>query len=333
MLENLEQLASDLLSFYQITPKNITVVQGNGIKTVWKVNDTQGNLTCLKRLRQNKEKALFSVSAQKYMHDKNAKVPGVYPTRDHQYLVEYKGQIFVLYQWLEGKYLSLNVKEHLAKALGGLASFHLDSAGYEPPPDCRLSTKLGKWPHHYQSIAKRFAVWTEQAAKNTQDQTARVFLENVDFFADLAQKASELLDHSFYQDWVLQLLATQKILCHQDYGEGNALWNERGVYVIDLDGVTFDLPVRDLRKIIFKVMGSRGQWDPQLLQNILMWYEQVNPLTEAQRRVVWIDLLFPHQFHDTAKNPFHKHKPISPSKLLKVCQCERSKIDILTKLL
>jgi spore coat protein I len=48
------------------------------------------------------------------------------------------------------------------------------------------------------------------------------------------------------------------VLCHQDYGKGKRLTHSRGgVYVIDLDGVTFDLPSRDLRKIIGK--NSRKQ--------------------------------------------------------------------------
>jgi spore coat protein I len=38
------------------------------------------------------------------------------------------------------------------------------------------------------------------------------------------------------------------VLCHQDYGKGNALLTDEGVMVIDLDNVSFDLPARDLRK-------------------------------------------------------------------------------------
>ena len=68
------------------------------------------------------------------------------------------------------------------------------------------------------------------------------------------------------------------VLCHQDFGKGNALDAPDGIYVLDLDGVTFDLPARDLRKIIGKNAENRGQWQTGAIRDIIDCYCEVNPL-------------------------------------------------------
>lgn len=73
------------------------------------------------------------------------------------------------------------------------------------------------------------------------------------------------------------------VLCHQDYGKGNALLTKEGVYVIDLDGVTFDLPCRDLRKIIGKTSENRGYWHESFIFDILNWYSKINPLLPEEK--------------------------------------------------
>jgi len=327
----LTELAKTILTNYDLKPLDINLVQGGVIKTVWKIRTPRGYV-CLKRLRQPPAKCSFTVSAQKYMADKGAKVPAVLPAKDGRIAIIYNNQVFVLYQWLDGRGLNFDKNDDLRKAVQAIAAFHRDSAGYNPPPGCTVSSKLGRWPHHYQTMTERFRRWKEIAASRPNEAASRVFREQANYYINLGEKVILLLDQSDYNRWV-QEIEIRKNLCHQDYGPGNALLTPQGVYVLDLDGVTYDLPARDLRKTIIKRMETLGDWKVDLLANILKWYEKINPLTPAQRQVLYIDLLFPHEFHDTAKNLYLKNKSIKSSELNRVIRLTQRKLHVLEPLL
>lgn len=331
MSSDMINLARKVAANYNLKPKSVEVVQGGGIKTVWKIGTDHGTL-CLKRLRQPVEKASFSINAQNYMALKGVKVPAIIPAKGNKLFVLLDDQLFVMYQWVTGRDLNFEKMSDLEQGLYGIAEFHRGSAGYLPPENCRISSKLGRWPHYYDSVLERLRVWKKAAGATAAKPVSRVFLANVDHFINLGQKAVMLLASSPYNEWVKQV-DRQKNLCHQDYGTGNAVLTPKGVYVIDLDGVTYDLPARDLRKIINKCMENAGRWDVNLLQKIVGWYVRVNPLTPNQLRVLYLDLLFPHIFHDTAKNPFHKNQPIDPTKLAKSVRLELLKEKVLAPLI
>jgi spore coat protein I len=327
MSNGMESLARSVLSSYDIKPDAIKVIQSGGIKTVWKIGAANTNY-CLKRLKQTPDKALFTINAQDYMSRRGAKVPAIRKASNGKLYTIFEDELFVLYDWITGSQLNMNVKSHLAGAVRGIAEFHRDSAGFIPPEGCRVSSKLGRWPHHYESMIARFKEWKENAQESPAQALSKVFLTHVDDFIGKGEQAMELLRTSGY-DEIIKNTEKRKTLCHQDYGEGNALLTEKGVYVIDLDGVTYDLPVRDLRKIINKRMANAGDWKLETLSSIVNWYYEVNPLSAGLLRLLYIDLMFPHEFHDTAKNPYRKNKIIGSDKLSKAAKLEQSKERVL----
>jgi len=105
----------------------------------------------------------------------------------------------------------------------------------------------------------------------------------------------ELLNASKYAELAGEN-SKSAVLCHQDYGKGNALFYRQWCYVIDLDGVTWDHPGRDLRKIIGKLSENRGAWSLDQIEKILDWYSEINPLSTADRELIYIDLMYPTGF-------------------------------------
>lgn len=325
----LYDIASTVLLSYGKKPCEIKVMQSGGIKTVWKVK-AGGETLCLKRLRHNKEKALFSINAQKHMVHNGARVPGIFPALNHEDYVEFQGHLFVLYEWIEGSSISLS--RDLKVALEGLAQFHVDSAGYIPPEGCRVSSKLGGMSNYYKSVLKRFSEWQKISLEQPKQTVCHAFLNGISEMTEVGMECIELLELSDYRSWADEISKSGN-LCHQDYGDGNALITSDGVYVLDLDGVTFDLPSRDLRKVIVKIMSGRNRWDRGKLKEMLAWYEKINPLDDNKRRVLYIDLLFPHELHDTAKNYFIKKKSIKPHEISLVYTAARKKIEVLSALI
>lgn len=328
---NLQDIARSVLAQYDIEPVKIQVVQQGGIKTVWKV--ITGNDTfCLKRLKHTKEKALFSVEAQRYIRSKGGLVPDIILNRAHEAITDRNDELFVLYEWIEGKQLNFGNKEDFMAAMEGLAHFHKSSKGYRPPEGARVSTKIAKWPDQYRSMLNRLTEWKSVSARKAGTPVHDAYLKWVDPIIALGEKAIRYLEGSSYGD--LSAPNSQAIvLCHQDYGKGNGLLTPDGVWILDMDGVTFELAARDLRKIILKTMEDKGKWHEESMLEIISWYERANTLSMEEKRMVYIDTLFPHGFFGTVKNQFQKNKPVKALSIEQIGRIEMSKENSLESLI
>lgn len=326
----LKSLAKEVLKEYNIFPEDISIIQSGSIKTVWKIK-FNNKMLCLKRLRQSYDKASFSVQAQIYIKNSGGKVPGVILTSNNEAILKHNEQLFVLYEWLEGKVLNFNTVSDLRSAIKGLAAFHLASKGYTPTEACRISSKVNKWPSQYESMLKKLMLWKEESISKLNSPSHASYLRVVDYMLDLGSKAQKLIAESNYNQ--LTNDPSLQVLCHQDYGTGNALISKSEVLIIDLDGVTLDLSSRDLRKLILKTEEGYGRWQSGILTDIVAWYEEVNPLTLEEKRILYIDLLFPHRFYGLVKNLFINSKAMKSAEIEKISNFEQSKLPLLQELL
>jgi spore coat protein I len=330
-MDYLKELAIKVLVEYDILPVDIFIIQSGGIKAVWKIK-TKDKILCLKRLRQTYDKVLFSANAQVYIASQNGNVPSVILDKKGEPVALYNHQLFVLYEWLEGENLYFNNNADLEAAIKGLAAFHIASKGYRPPKNSRESSKFGQSPELYTSMKNRFEEWKYQAYSIDPNDSHASYLGCVDSMIDLANLAIELLEKSNYKELVTPD-SNLKVLCHQDFGEGNVITTPNGVIVLDLDSVTFDFLVRDLRKIIGKLSEEEGKLDLNIMDHVMSWYSSVNPISSEEKKFLYIDLLFPHWFHGLVKNQYLKNKLLSPAEITEIAEFERSKLPILMKLL
>ena len=327
--KDLDSIALNVLEMYEIVPESLKLIQGGTIKTVWKLN-SKGRDLCLKRLKQTFDKALFSVDAQIYIKNSGGKVPGVILNKEHQPITQYHDQHFVLYEWIHGIDLNFDSPAGLRKAVQGLAAFHINTKGYVPAEYSRISSKLGKWPEQYNSMKNKLVSWKEIADRNLSLSHYMTYSNNAASMISIANEAIERIGKSDYS-----LLAAEGsdsvVLCHQDFGKGNALSTETGVFVLDLDGVTYDLPARDLRKIIGKNAENAGQWSNDTIEEILGWYTEINPLTDKEIETLYADLTFPHWFFGLVKNLFQNGKTVKASAIERIAKLEESKMSCLLR--
>jgi spore coat protein I len=159
-----------------------------------------------------------------------------------------------------------------------------------------------------------------------------VYSEWVDPIMSLGEKAIQYLEDSSYSSLSIPG-SSAVVLCHQDYGKGNALLTPGGVWILDMDGVTFELAARDLRKIILKTMENQGKWHEESMKEIVSWYEKANPLSIEEKKMVYNDTLFPHSFFGTVKNQFIKNKPVKATSIERIGKIEMSKENSLKRLI
>ncbi len=174
--------------------------------------------------------------------------------------------------------------------------------------------------------------WRTEAQEKT-GAFEQAYVNVADEMIALAEQATEMLEASCYLKWVEEI-GQYGYMCHQDYGSGNALQTDKGVYVLDLDNVAYDIPLRDVRKLITKRMEEiEGEWKQAELERLVNSYESILPLTDEQRKLLYIDMLYPHQFYGCVKNPFKKGKTGELKKIEKNYRLEIEKLPLLRQLL
>ncbi|MCD4838889.1 MULTISPECIES: CotS family spore coat protein [Neobacillus] len=328
-LELGKQLMAENYPHLQLT--NIEIIQGGGIKTVWKIETTEG-IFCLKRIRKSLPIVKFTTSAQAYLSSKGALVAAIIPTKDNNLYFVHEGYALVLYSWIEGTDLDMEKnQEHLEIGLKGLAQFHKDTVGFVPPPDCETYNRMGVWPDNFKKMLEELKQW-KSVSEQQNTPFHQTYLNIADEIIKMAEKSVQLLDRSCYHEWVKEI-GEYGYMCHQDYGKGNALHTKEGVYVLDLDNLAYDIPLRDVRKLIFKRMAELESWNLNLVEHLINCYASVLPLTEEQRKIIYIDLLFPHKFYGYVKKPFKKGEDGEIRKLLKTFNVEKDKMPVLRQLL
>jgi spore coat protein I len=328
---NYSELGRKVLLEYNITPQNLQTLQSKGLKTLWKFT-YNGTTLCLKRLKHSFEEALFSVNAQIYILNNGGKVPKIYPNSKGSPITLFNEQLFVLYSWVDGRDMNLENPKDLALALQALSKFHIDSIGYEPPATAIISSKLGKWPTQYESMKNRMLKIKELCIQTPNNASFSTYLKLVDPIIEICNKTINLINNSPYSA-LCSITQKESCLCHQDFGTGNVMLSKEGSTVIDLDGVTYDLPIRDLRKIIGKSMMKSQNCNINAFESILKYYETNNTLSPEQKKVLKIDLMFPHWFFGLVKTLHKNPKPIGSDKISSVSRFEQNKFSILKTLL
>lgn len=309
----------------------IEVIQDGGIKTIWKIETSSGTV-CLKRIRKSIPIVKFTTAAQAYLSGKGALVADIIPTKENELFFIHEGYALVLYSWINGSDLEMeDVEEYAFAGIKGLAQFHKDSVGFVPPVDCDTYNRMGVWPDHYKKMLEEMKQWKVDAAKQT-NPFNQAYINMADEMIKMADEAVQLLQASYYLEWVKDI-GEYGYMCHQDYGKGNALLTDKGVYVLDLDNLAYDIPIRDIRKLITKRLEEIDTWKLVDLERMISCYESVLPLTEEQRKLIYIDMLFPHNFYGCVKNPFKKGKVGEEKKIHKVYQMEMYKLPALHQVL
>lgn len=330
--QRLKDLAETLLHSWDLDVKGIEVIQGGQMALVWKVQTSKGSI-CLKRIHRPEKKALFSIHAQNYLAKKGARVPGIIPNKKNQLYTKFGPFLFVVYDWIEGRPFELTNNEDLQMIMKGLAKFHKASIGYEPPPGVPVFTKLGRWPNHAIKRYQQMETWKKIARKYPDDPFSQLYLSSIDPFIDEAKSTLARLLDSSYQSWVRAVMKKPN-LCHQDYGTGNSLLGPDGkIWVIDLDTVSYDLPIRDLRKMIIPLLDTTGVWDEEKFNTMLSAYESVSPLTNDQKKVMFIDMLFPYELYDVIRERYVRKSPLLETELAEAFEYERIKSKALNELI
>jgi CotS family spore coat protein len=301
----IDELAVRVMTHYDMSVSDRRLITSKPDKggAIWRIQTNKGPRS-LKLLHRAPARSMFSVGAQAYIHQQGGRVPALIPAKDGKLFVESGGKLWIVTDWVEP--LTPATKIDLAGAQQlcyGLGEFHRYSKGYVPPQGAKNASRLHKWPNYYKKVAKKIG-WLREVAKVYNDIPAsKSILSVVDLFERQAWDALQKLNESPYRHMVA-MGEPYWGLVHQDYGWSNGQMGPGGLWVIDLDGVAYDLPFRDLRKLITSTMDDMGVWDTTWMRGMIEAYHEANPLSAESFDVLLIDMALPNEFYKHLKEVF-----------------------------
>lgn len=302
------ELVKKVMAYYPVEVKNIYLLSFKGKKAVWSIETDIGELI-LKKVPFNEEHIGFMVHAIDYLKGNGIFTPGVIKTNTGTGFVKVDEEYFVVFEAVYGRSPEYEFENDLVMILQGMASFHQASKGIESPTGYFPSYLLLEWTMDFQKRYERLVQIKGQVLQaSNHNEFDREFLQHVDLFLkDCLTSISALYNPAFDQ-WVEETNST-KTLCHQDYAAGNlAIGKDGNLYVFDMDSLTVDLPIRDMRKILNKVMKKETAWDLEKMIVMMKAYQAVNPLTKEQYHILAADLLFPHLFYGQVTKYYYKRE-------------------------
>lgn len=298
----LEAMAWQVMERYDMRASQIVLITSKPDKggAIWRI-DTDKGPRSIKVLHRTPQRSLFSIGAQDYLVQKGARVPALIPTIDNELWVEAGGKSWIVTDWIDTLQQASKIDLEGAAALCyGLGEFHLMSKGYIAPHGAAKSSRLYGYPKYYQKIIAKIGWFRDIAQAYPETAASAPLLDVIDEFERQAKDALEQLLASSYND-MTAMGEPYWGLAHQDYGWSNGQMGPGGIWVIDLDGVAYDLPFRDLRKLMTSTMDDMGTWDITWIRGMIDAYHQANPLDQQMFDLLWIDMAFPNEFYKHVK--------------------------------
>ena len=264
-------------------------------KGVWWVKTSIGD-KILKKVSCSEQTLKFLLSAVDHLIKNGILIPMVNKTNAGLDYVIINDVCFVITDAIKGNTPSYDSPKELAMIVKELAKFHKASAGFRVLEDVKPKEHLGTWVEDYTKMLEdmnQFFKKEVQSGGNTP--IGKMIITEFPFFLERGQKVINELNGQEYRNWV-DKAKEMGCLCHQDFAAGNLILTSSGLYVIDTDSITFDIPARDIRKLFNKIMKKSGKANSELAKNIFNYYQSVNPLTSDEWQVVKSDLMLPHLF-------------------------------------
>ncbi len=298
----IHDMGLEVLKQYDLKVNSMQVVTTKPDKggAIWKLETDDGPKS-FKLLHRRPTRSMFSLGAQRYLVDiKNARVPGIITTKSGEDYVQAGDKLWFVAEWIEPLMPVTKDLEGAKQLCYALGEFHRLSQGYVPPAGAEIASRLYKWPKSYQKILRKMDWFRNVAIAYSSMPASQELLNVIDLFEEQAKNSIEALNQSKYLELV-KLGNTNWGLVHQDYGWSNGQMGQNGMWIIDLDGVAYDLPIRDLRKLITGTMADLFRWDVTWMREMIQAYHEANPISTELYDILLIDLSLPSEFYKNVK--------------------------------
>ncbi|CAG9620285.1 CotS family spore coat protein [Sutcliffiella rhizosphaerae] len=295
-----------VLDFYPLEVSDVWLVSSRSGRTTWEVDTTEGK-KILKQANMKPERMLFLAGAHQHLYNQGLAITPIHETKNGGICIGAGPVSYVLFDKVEGNEVIYYNKEQMLKAMKFAGSFYQASKGYVPSEESKTRGRLGKWHKLYRWKLQELEGNKTIAQSYPEDAFSQLFLAHVDEMITRAQLALIALENPSYTN-ISREVSNLKGFCQQDFTLARFTEMEEELFMKELHSVTYDLPTRDIRIILNKMMKKFSVWDDNLVFDLLRAYQTTNPLSEEYYEILSIDIQFPHLFCAIAHKYFLAQK-------------------------
>ncbi len=273
--------------------------------------ETDRGLKLLKECRAGAERVVWEAACKEALAEAGLRVDRYVKNKDGTYLTrdEAEGLTYTLRDWFDGRECSTREEREMVEAVRVLARFHRAARAFasdaascgelaRPKPLLRVIEK------HNREL-KRARTYIRQTAQKTEFELC--VIRSFALFYAQAQEAyiiMKKLDSG---------VGPAEYLCHGDFNQHHVLMDREGAALVEFSRLGPGVQVTDLYQYLRKMMEKNG-WSLRLAERLLGAYEEVLPMTKAERRYLYILFLYPEKYWKQINYYFNTNKAWTPGR-------------------
>jgi len=282
---------------------------------------------CLKKVYFDEGNLLFVYSVIQWFFYRGINVPRVLPTKYGGRYVKYKGDLFFVTDWVEGRKCDYDLDGDIEKAAENLGRMHRCSYGFKPIEGSFIRKDEYNW---YETFHRRHMQLLQfyNTASRSKDKFSRLFLKSFDYYQSRAQHAVSIL--STIDDRELEkYIQKYNTICHLDYVNKNLIFTYSGeLYIIDFDKSKIDTPIHDIGTFLKRILKRKNtSWDYNVLILTIENYEKERKLTQSEFLGLFSYLEFPQKYWKISRNYYNNRKEYDKKTLLSMLSKTCSQLE------
>lgn len=266
------------------------------VRSVYRIATDKG-FFCLKKLRCPMKDMNFIFEAVDHLKEKGFENTfSIVKQTNGDNFINFKGEKYFLTEWIDGRECDFLNPIDLDAAIDVLANLHKAAEGYLPDFCPTDRCYFGKWPENFIRRVDEIKLIKEQVlSKSEKSDIDRIYLNYVDMCINDGEEALLLLSKTDYQRISLDASKNGGFI-HHDFAHHNVLHTFDGkTYVVDFDYCIMDIRMHDLGSLIIRNM-KKSNWDIDKAMDIIESYDQRNPVSNEELKVLTPFFLFPQDF-------------------------------------
>ncbi|WP_246320086.1 phosphotransferase [Paenibacillus qinlingensis] len=284
-------LLAEVAVKYDLSIQQVVLMRNTSRSYVLKIITHQGSFL-LKRMHMDELRLQFMVEVEDFLRCRGINIPTIYQTNENKNYMLYKGYFYVLQEWINAvPYPLINVDNvvQLAVLLGRM---HAISNEFQFP-NSSIRNRGADWEQEYEKALHFLGKWKEMNACVEEPWRIAV-LTYIDFYMRTGEFVIESVkQQSGYMTW--GEVHSRMVLSHHDFHTQNILLDEAGkIYLIDWEFVRYDLPSRDINRLLFAMIKKSKTWNHHVFLKVMRAYLRMNTLSRQEMKLLYLDLAFPH---------------------------------------
>ncbi|WP_252238815.1 CotS family spore coat protein [Clostridium sp. VAP51] len=295
------------LSFEFFNELGININDISPVRNVFIIYTDNGN-KILKKVDCNEKKLTLINESLNYIKDKYNNIITYSEFENGSIYKNWKDKTYVVMDLLDGREACFTNPLEIKLCAENIALMHKASCGIREELIKKLNEDFLdesleiKFKKAYDELSFFKELVSKYKYKNEFD---NLFINNVDKYLQDIIDVEELLSKSKYID--LRKNGQTISLCHNDLAYHNFLIKKENVSIIDFDFLTIDLRIMDIADFILKsIKNSAFDIDKMLLA--INSYEDVLPLMQEEKEILYILLYFPRDFYNISRDYYYKRK-------------------------